>query len=129
MTTMLLQLATLLVLAIATSSPAIEAVGGSTGRLPPVLPTQFSADVSIVSHLTDPRQTYPPSVRLMKIQYDYEQQIAKAEMLHGYETNKTYVRRYDQKCEYMVKHGQYKKCERAYLGMVAFKMQMSWCFA
>ncbi|TYZ61033.1 hypothetical protein PybrP1_012122 [[Pythium] brassicae (nom. inval.)] len=88
-------------------------------RLPPALPTQFSADVSIVSHLTDPRQRYPPSSRLMRIQYDWEQQVAKAEMRRGFEANKTYVRRYDQRREYMVKHGRYSKCERAYLGVVS----------
>lgn len=111
-----MKLAALLSLALVASSPPIVTARSITNRLPPVLPTQFSADVSTVSHLTDPRQTYPPSVRLMKIQYDFEQQVAKAEMLRGYETNKTYVRRYDQKREYMVKHGQHKKCERAYLG-------------
>lgn len=90
-----------------------------TRRVPPTLPTQFSADVAVVSHLTDPRQSYPPSARHMRIQYDFAQRVAKAEMLRGYEANKTYVRRYDTKREYMVKHGQYKKCERAYLGILA----------
>lgn len=97
----------------------------SSHRLPPALPTQFSADVSIVSHLTDPRQRYPPSTRHMRIQYDWEQQVAKAEMVRGFEANKTYVRRYDQQREYMVKHGQYRKCERAYLGMPASPLSLA----
>lgn len=113
--TMRVTMRVVLVCVLATAAATASATVG-TGRLPPVLPTQFSADVSIVSHLTDPRQSYPPSVRTMRIQYDYEQQVARAEMLRGHDANKTFVRRYDQKREYMVKHGQYQKCERAYLG-------------
>lgn len=123
-----LVIALLLLLLLATHLPP-SASGASTAassRIPPALPTQFRADVSITSHLTDPRQKYPPSVRLMKVQYDFQQQLAKAEMVHGYEANKTYVRRYDQKREYMVKHGQYKKCERAYLGNECVSRLVQW---
>lgn len=85
-------------------------------HVPPALPRQFGADLTVVSHLTDPRQNYPPSVREMSIQYDFDQKIARADVTKGYESGKTYIRRYDQKNEYMVKHGKYQKCERAYLG-------------
>ncbi|KAK1934674.1 hypothetical protein P3T76_011283 [Phytophthora citrophthora] len=85
-------------------------------RIPPVLPRQFQAEVQVLSHLTDPRQDYPPSRGRMKIQYDFDQQLARAEMLEGYNAGKTFVRRYDQKQEFMVKSGEFRKCERAYLG-------------
>jgi hypothetical protein len=49
-----------------------------------------------LSHLTDPRQDYPPSLGRMKVQYDFDQQVARAEMLQGYNAGKTFVRRYDQ---------------------------------
>eukprot|EP00644_Phytophthora_capsici_P015567 jgi/Phyca11/20680/fgenesh1_pg.PHYCAscaffold_70_\ len=90
--------------------------GVSSARLPPALPRQFQAEVQVLSHLTDPRQEYPPSIGRMKIQYDFDQQLARAEMLEGYNAGKTYVRRYDQKQEFMVKSGEFRKCERAYLG-------------
>ncbi|RLN95196.1 hypothetical protein BBJ28_00005103 [Nothophytophthora sp. Chile5] len=110
-------------------------------RSAPQLPRQFQAQVEVLSHLTDPRQDYPPSVGRMKVHYDFDQQLARAEMLEGYGAGKTFVRRYDQveialtrlecavgwsrtnrsafslqKQEFMVKHGEYRKCERAYLG-------------
>ncbi|KAG7400391.1 hypothetical protein PHYBOEH_005979 [Phytophthora boehmeriae] len=85
-------------------------------RAAPQLPRQFQAEVHVLSHLTDPRQEYPPSVGKMKIHYDFDQQLARAQMLEGYNAGKTFVRRYDQKQEFMVKHGEFRKCERAYLG-------------
>ncbi|KAF1334034.1 hypothetical protein FI667_g1925, partial [Globisporangium splendens] len=115
-------LLTVIVVVATTLQCHVASAATSTGDVPPMLPTQFRADVTIMSHLTDPRQRYPPSVRRMRVQYDLQQQLAKAEMLEGYETNKTYVRRYDQKREYMVKHGGvFEKCERAYLGEHALK--------
>jgi hypothetical protein len=88
----------------------------SSVRVPPLLPRAFQADLSVVSHLTDPRRAYPPSVREMRVHYDFDQQIARAHIMSGYDAGKTYVRRYDLRKEYMVKHGNYAKCERAYLG-------------
>ncbi|RLN37652.1 hypothetical protein BBJ28_00001916 [Nothophytophthora sp. Chile5] len=96
-------------------------------RSAPQLPHQFQAQVEVLSHLTDPLQDYPPAVGRMKVHYDFDQQLARAEMLEGYDAGKTFVRRYDQveialtrlecaKQEFMVKHGEYRKCERAYLG-------------
>ncbi|DAZ96514.1 TPA: hypothetical protein N0F65_008065, partial [Lagenidium giganteum] len=85
-------------------------------RAPPLLPRQFTADVHVISHLVDPTQVYPPSTRHMRVSYDYDRRVARADMINGFESNKTYIRRYDQKREYMVKFGKYPKCERAYLG-------------
>lgn len=68
----------------------------SSARSTPQLPRQFRAEVQVLSHLTDPRQEYPPSMGRMKVQYDFDQQLAQAEMLQGYNAGKTFVRRYDQ---------------------------------
>ncbi|ETL93517.1 hypothetical protein L917_08302 [Phytophthora nicotianae] len=87
-----------------------------SARSPPQLPHQFQAEVHVLSHLTDPRQEYPLSMGRMKVQYDFDQQLARAEMLEGYNAGKTFLRRYDQKQEFMVKSGEFRKCERAYLG-------------
>lgn len=61
----------------------------------PELPAQFEANLHVVSHLTDPTQSYPPAIRIMHIRYDYENRRASAEMLAGSETRKLYIRRYD----------------------------------
>lgn len=65
------------------------------GTVAPALPTQFRADVVMTSHLTEPAQAYPPSVREMAIQYDFEQRIARAEVRKGHDQGKVFVRRYD----------------------------------
>ncbi|KAF1789500.1 Alpha/Beta hydrolase fold [Phytophthora cactorum] len=49
----------------------------SSARSPPQLPHQFQAEVQVLSHLTDPRQEYPPSIGRMKVQYDFDQQLAR----------------------------------------------------
>ncbi|KAL4176891.1 hypothetical protein KRP22_001828 [Phytophthora ramorum] len=92
----------------------VHSVNGA--RSPPQLPRQFQAEVQVLSHLTDPRQEYPPSMGRMRVQYDFDQQLARAEMVEGYNAGKTFVRRYDEKQEFMVKSGEFRKCERAYLG-------------
>ncbi|KAJ0405443.1 hypothetical protein P43SY_005062 [Pythium insidiosum] len=127
-----------LVVCVACVSMAIASVD----RTPPALPRQFQAELAIVSHLTDPRQSYPPSRRemrvlydydnklaradvleghdagksFMRVLYDYDNKLARADVLEGHDAGKSFVRRYDVKKEYMVKHGKYRKCERAYLG-------------
>ena len=63
---------------------------------PPLLPLQFSAEVEITSHLVDPAQEYPSRTRKLWVHYDYTNQLARADILQGYEEGKTYIRRYDQ---------------------------------
>ncbi|KAG9406549.1 hypothetical protein AC1031_002868 [Aphanomyces cochlioides] len=87
-----------------------------SGTVPPQLPLHFEADLEIKSHLIDAKVKYPPSLRKMKIRYDFTQGLARADILAGYDNGKSYIRRYDTKKEYKVKYGQYKSCERAYLG-------------
>ncbi|GLE05489.1 hypothetical protein PINS_up014512 [Pythium insidiosum] len=74
---------------------AATAVATSVGREPPVLPRQFQAELAIVSHLTDPRQSYPPSRREMRVLYDYDNKLARADVLEGHDAGKSFVRRYD----------------------------------
>lgn len=62
----------------------------------PKFPLQFSADLEITAHLVDKTKDYPPWLRKIKINYDYIQKLARAEISHGYEAGRTYVRRYDQ---------------------------------
>ncbi|KAL7684996.1 hypothetical protein Plhal304r1_c033g0105671 [Plasmopara halstedii] len=88
----------------------------SSAQSAPQLPHQFQAEVHVLSHLTNPRQEYPTSIKKMKIQFDLIHQVARAEILEGDDTGKTFVRRYDEKREIMVKGGEFRKCERAYLG-------------
>ena len=63
---------------------------------PPLLPLQFSAEIEITSHLVDPAQEYPSRTRKLWVHYDYMNQLARADIVQGYEEGKTYIRRYDQ---------------------------------
>ncbi|ETV98125.1 hypothetical protein H310_08869 [Aphanomyces invadans] len=85
-------------------------------QTPPKFPLHFEADLEITAHLLDPAVAYPPSLRRMKIRYDYSQGLARADILAGFDKGKSYIRRYDTKKEYKVKYGKYANCERAYLG-------------
>ena len=62
----------------------------------PKFPLQFEADLEITAHLVDRTKDYPPWLRKIKINYDYIKKFARAEISHGYEAGRTYVRRYDQ---------------------------------
>ena len=85
-------------------------------RKPPALPKAFSADLEITAHLVDRSKDYPPWLRKLKLNYDFDQKLARAEITHGYEAGRTYIRRYDQKREYMIKSGEFAECQRSYLG-------------
>lgn len=85
----------LLLVAFALLVPADEAQARPTGTVAPALPTQFRADVVVTSHLTEPAQAYPPSVRELAVQYDFEQRVARAEVRRGHDQGKVFVRRYD----------------------------------
>ena len=92
------------------------AVGVCDGRKVPELPKQFSADLEITAHLVDRTKDYPPWLRKIHIKYDFDNKLARANITHGYEAGRTYIRRYDQKREYMVKAGEFAECQRSYLG-------------
>jgi hypothetical protein len=82
----------------------------------PTLPHQFSAKVEIIAHLVDRAKPYPPWLRVVDVKYDFEAGKASAEVLQGFEEGKTFLRRYDNKSEYMVRGGEYAECQRSYLG-------------
>lgn len=95
-----------------------------------IFPLQLSAQLTITSHLLQSNQSsdtsseeryqesYPPSVRHIKVYYDYINKLARADIEAGYEAAKTYIRRYDQKIEYMVRLPPINDCKRSYLGEV-----------
>lgn len=83
-----------------------------------VFPLQFSATLTITSHLIDESSEYPPKMRQMIIYYDYINKKARADIEAGYEAAKIYIRRYDEKKEYMVRLPPINDCKRSYLGEV-----------
>eukprot|EP01035_Chromulina_nebulosa_P019514 gene19514-25410_t len=54
----------------------------------------------------------------MSVYYDYINKRARADLEAGYEAAKIYIRRYDNKNEYMVRLPPINDCKRAYLGDV-----------
>mmetsp|Transcript_14529 Transcript_14529/g.32033 ORF Transcript_14529/g.32033 Transcript_14529/m.32033 type:complete len:226 (-) Transcript_14529:1348-2025(-) len=81
-------------------------------------PLQFSATLQITSGLIEEESEYPPKRRHMTIYYDYINKKARADIEAGYEAAKIYIRRYDQKKEYMVRLPPIDDCKRSYLGEV-----------
>lgn len=84
----------------------------------PIFPLQLSATVEITAHLIEASSEYPPRTRRMKVDYDYIRKIARIDIEEGYEAAKTYIRRYDQKNEYMIRDPPINDCKRSYLGEV-----------
>lgn len=84
----------------------------------PKFPLQFRATITITAHLIDAAEEYPPRTRRMTVYYDYNNKRARAEIESGYEAAKVYVRRYDEKNEYMVRLPPINDCKRSYLGEV-----------
>jgi hypothetical protein len=64
----------------------------------------------------DRTKDYPPWLRVIQVAYDFEAQKVKAVVEQGYDEGKTFLRRYDNKSEFMVRGGEYPECQRAYLG-------------
>lgn len=85
---------------------------------PLVFPLQFTATLTITSHLIDESNEYPPKTRHMVLYYDYINKKARADIEAGYEAAKMYIRRYDNKNEYMVRLPPINDCKRSYLGEV-----------
>ena len=82
----------------------------------PHIPKQFTADLVVTAHQLDPSKSYPPSERRIEIAYDAVRGMVYAKIVSGYESGRTYIRRYDLKKEYMVRGGKYPECRRSYLG-------------
>lgn len=79
-------------------------------------PLQFSANVEIISHLINETSEFPPRNRHLTVYYDYLTKRARADIEGGYEAAKYYIRRYDNKSEYMVRLPPIDDCKRSYLG-------------
>eukprot|EP00742_Colponemidia_sp_Colp-10_P008418 GILJ01009118.1.p1 GENE.GILJ01009118.1~~GILJ01009118.1.p1 ORF type:complete len:229 (-),score=18.45 GILJ01009118.1:145-831(-) len=71
--------------------------------IPELLPTQFTATIAIISHLLPPETTYPPPRTDMIVHYDWMNKRVRADILAGRDANRTYIRRYDEKYEVMMR--------------------------
>lgn len=81
-------------------------------------PLQFTADLTIIAHLVPDGSDYPPRERHMQIWYDYTNKLARVDIEKGFEAAKTYIRRYDNKQEFMVRPAPIEDCKRSHLGEV-----------
>ena len=79
-------------------------------------PFEFSANIEITAHLIDESSEFPPRTRHMTVYFDYKNKKARADIESGYEAAKIYIRRYDEKKEYMVRLPPINDCKRSYLG-------------
>lgn len=67
-------------------------------------------------HLALPQtQDYPPWRRRVEVWYDGPERKVRAFVHEGFEANKTFLRRYDVKQEYVVRDDAFAECRRAYL--------------
>lgn len=80
-----------------------------------LLATRFRATVRVIAEQADRSKDYPPWLREIEVLYDADSGRAQANVLQGYDKGKTFLRRYDEKREYMYKGGNYPACERASL--------------
>lgn len=80
------------------------------------IPSKFSAELEVESHLIDKEVQYPPRIKVAHIHYDFEGKRAKANITVGYDAGVTYIRRYDLSSEFMLDQGPYPQCKRSYLG-------------
>lgn len=58
---------------------------------------------------------YPPWRRRIEVWYDLPARKARALVYEGFEANKTFLRRYDIKQEYLIRDDEFAECRRAYL--------------
>lgn len=58
---------------------------------------------------------YPPWRRRIEVWYDGGSRKVRAFVHEGFEANKTFLRRYDLKQEYVVRDDEFAECRRAYL--------------
>jgi len=82
----------------------------------PTFPAQFRATVEVTAHLVDRSKPYPPWKRVIAVDYDGLGGRVRASVEEGHEEGKTFLRRYDNKTEFMVRGLPYPECQRAYLG-------------
>ena len=83
-----------------------------------IFPLQISALITITAHLVEPESEYPPRERYIHLHYDYIGQRAKISIEAGYEAAKSYLRRYDQNNEYMIRKPPIHDCKRSHLAEI-----------
>ena len=84
----------------------------------PYFPLQLSSSLQITASLIDKDNEYPPRIRTMKFYYDYTNKRARIDIDEGYEAKKTYIRRYDNDEEYMIRPLPIDDCKYSYLGEI-----------
>jgi len=93
-------------------------LGACRGDKTAKFPLQLSFNVTITAHQIEEASEFPPRTRSMYVRYDYINGRVRADIAAGYEAEKTYIRRYDEKKEYMVRHAPLNDCKRSYLGEI-----------
>jgi hypothetical protein len=106
------------ILVASTSDYSDDNSSSSTDTPVASFPLQFTASLTITSHLIAEDNDFPPRYRRMTIYYDYVNLRARADIEKGYEAAKTHIRLYDQDEEYMVRPEPINDCKRAYLGEI-----------
>lgn len=66
--------------------------------------------------MVDRAKEYPPWRREISLWYDHVAGRAKVVMTDDLHTEKTFLRMYDFKKDYMLRGGEYASCRRSYLG-------------
>lgn len=79
-------------------------------------PLNFSTKLEIVNHLIHPSSSSPQSSQFYQIFYDYKNKKSKITLERGNEISKTFIRRYDQKKEYMLRNQPILDCKYSFLG-------------
>ena len=72
-------------------------------KQPPPMPLQFHAKIHLYAHQLPRNNTYPSYKTKMDVSYDYYLQRVKCIVHEGINKGKVYLRRYDERTEYMVK--------------------------
>lgn len=85
---------------------------------PPKIPKTFRTKVYVTAHNANKTQEYPPWRTIMDVFYDYPNRRARADVLEGFDAGRRFLRRYDEKKEYMIENVPNAPaiCKRSYLG-------------
>jgi hypothetical protein len=81
----------------------------------PTMPLQFTARLTITNHLIQEGSEYPAREQYREIWYDFPNLRAKVQSLDEEDAGKTWLRRYDENVEYVLKSKPFHQCQRAFL--------------
>ena len=95
----------------------ISIAGGNAPGYYPSFPEKLAARITVSYpqvETSGPSQ-YPPARKVMDVRYDRSLRSARVDILQGHDAMKTFVMLYNEKEEYMVRHGEFAACQRSYL--------------